>query len=162
MLTELMKSHQGCKKVLCNQWEHQQRPAEQCLLPANVIYYALRPKSQAKLLPGELTIKGQSKHTLMHWEMEGKVLACNSDHSSSCNSFERHRFHEQLCLGCLSSQACVQLGQKGSLLRPGCMGPAAGTEVLLPGRTLPCNKRGSACCKHSAFISSWDVSQTPR
>lgn len=31
------------------------------LTPADIIYYALRPNSQAKLFPGELTIKEPDK-----------------------------------------------------------------------------------------------------
>lgn len=39
----------------------QQRLVEQCLLTAGVIYYALRPNSQAKLFPGELATEEPDK-----------------------------------------------------------------------------------------------------
>lgn len=39
----------------------QQRLAELCSLAADIIYYALRSNSQAKLFPGELAIKEPDK-----------------------------------------------------------------------------------------------------
>jgi len=75
----------------------QQSLAERGSLAADIIYCALRPDRRAKLFPGLLTIKGPKKIP-MHWEIQGKVPACNSDHSSSCTRAVprcRDSLHEQ-------------------------------------------------------------------
>lgn len=145
MPTKWMELHKGCRGPL-QLTGAQQTLADRCSPAADIIYWALRPHSQAKLFPREPAIKEPDKETPVHQEIQGKGPACSSHGCSSYMQFwdadtvsiSRVR---RLCLGSQSSWPCVHPftlpGQRGSLLWSSCMGPSASTEFLLSARILP-------------------------
>lgn len=132
----------------------QQRDAERCSLAADIIYCGLRHNDRAKPFPGELTTK-EPKKIPVHGEIHGKVPACSRNGSSYCTRAvcrRRGRAREQ------RRQLCLRSPAASLVCLPSCCwagGERAASKVLLLAlnsccqwESCPCDKRGSACCKH--------------